>query len=309
VVKPAPQTTLVTRQLVGLGHEAGVPRGAVKVLAGDREVGVGLISHPQVRAVAFTGSTAVGRSIGVHAADGVKGAWLELSGKSASVVFADADLKTALSASLRASVITAGQTCMACTRVLVHASRYEEAVSFLTERAGQLVVGDPRKEATALGLLISQGLFEKVRRYLEIAAADGTITTGGQPAHPDGLPGWFLTPTIVTGLPASSPVIQEDIFGPVLSVEPFMTEDEAVALANVTPYGLATAVWRSSVDTAWRAARCIQAGTVWVNEYNRNSQEIPSGGYKLSGLGRTRGIEGLEEFTELQNIHFSVGGR
>jgi betaine-aldehyde dehydrogenase len=306
VVKPAPQTTLVTQQLVELGYRAGVPREAVSVVVGGGEVGAALISKPLVRAVAFTGSTSVGRSIGKLAADGVKRALLELGGKSASVIFADADLPTALSTSLSAAVVTAGQMCMACTRILVQSSRYDEAVSYLTERAATLTVGDPRRDDTTLGPLISHAQFEKVRHYLDIAAKDGTVV-GGEPVHPDGLPGHFLTPAVVTGLPVTSAVVQDDIFGPVLSVESFDTEEEGIALANATPYGLAAAVWTSSLDTAWRASRKIQAGSVWINGYNRNVPEIPSGGYKLSGLGRTRGIEGIEEFTELKHIHFSVG--
>ncbi|MCW8379719.1 aldehyde dehydrogenase family protein [Streptomyces justiciae] len=306
VVKPAPQTTLVTRQLVELGYRAGVPVGAVSVIAGGAAAGAMLIGDPLVRAVAFTGSTSAGRSIGKLAADGVKRALLELGGKSASLVFADADLPTALATSLSAAVVTAGQMCMACTRILVHASRYDEAVAFLTERAATLVVGDPRKEATTLGPLVSRAHFDKVRHYLDIAAKDGTVS-GGEQVHPDGLPGYFLTPAVVTGLPVTSAVVQDDIFGPVLSVEPFDKEEEGIALANATPYGLAAAVWTSDLNTAWRAGRRIQAGSVWINGYQRNAPEIPSGGYKLSGLGRTRGIEGVEEFTELKHIHFSVG--
>lgn len=307
VVKPAPQTTLVTQQLVELGHRAGVPGPAVSVVAGGSDVGERLIGHPLVRAVAFTGSTSVGRTIGKLAADGVKRTLLELGGKSASVIFSDADLEAALSTSLSASVVTAGQMCMACTRLLVHATHYEESVDYLARHAPQLTVGDPRQEITKLGPLISRAQFDKVRRYVDVAAQDGEIVSGGRQVHPDGLAGYFLTPAIVTGLPASSAVVQDDIFGPVLSVERFDTEEEAVALANATPYGLAAAVWTSSLDTAFRVGRRIQAGSVWVNGYNRNTPEIPSGGFKHSGLGRTRGIEGIEQFTELKHIHFAVG--
>ncbi|RBM17734.1 aldehyde dehydrogenase [Prauserella sp. PE36] len=309
VVKPAPQTTLVTRQLVELGYRAGVPRDAVSIVVGGGEVGEALVGHDTVRAVAFTGSTGVGRAIGRLAADGVKQTLLELGGKSASVVFADADLETALSTSLKAGVVTAGQMCMACTRILVQAPRYDEAVVRLTELAADLTVGDPRKETTTLGPLISRTQFDKVRHYLDVAATDGTIVTGGEAVHPDGLPGHFLTPALVTGLPVDSAVVQEDIFGPVISVESFDTVEDGVALANATPFGLAAAVWTSDIDTAWQASRRIRAGSVWVNGYNRNAPEIPSGGHKLSGLGRTRGVEGIEQFTELKNIHFSTGGR
>lgn len=307
VIKPAPQTTLVTQQIVELGYQAGVPREAMSVVVGGGEVGEALVANPLVRAVAFTGSTAVGRSIGKLAADGVKRALLELGGKSASVVFADADLPKALANSLSAAVVNAGQMCMACTRILVQSSRYDEAVAYLVDRAANLTIGNPRRDNTALGPLISRAQFDKVRHYLDVAATDGTIVTGGEQVNPEGLPGYFLSPAIVTGLPVTSAVVQNDIFGPVLSVESFETEEEAIALANATPYGLADAVWTGSVDTAWRVARRMQAGSVWINGYNLKSPEIPSGGYKLSGLGRTRGIEGIEQFTELKHIHFSIG--
>lgn len=309
VVKPAPQTSPITLRLVELGHAAGMPRDAVSVVVGDHAVGEHLVAHPLVRVVAFTGSTEVGRKIGRLAADGFKRTLLELGGKGVSIVFPDADLSSALSTSFAASVSSAGQMCTACTRILVHVSRIDEAVKHLKAQAQQVVVGDPRKDATQVGPLISHAHLAKVARYLEIASADGEVVCGGERIMPEGLPGHFVTPAIVTGLPTTSPVVQEDIFGPVLTVEAYHDEDEAIDLANATPYGLTAAVWTASLDTAVRAGRKIQAGTVWVNGYNKNSSEIPSGGVKSSGLGRTRGIESIEEFTVLKNIHFSVQER
>jgi aldehyde dehydrogenase (NAD+) len=195
---------------------------------------------------------------------------------------------------------------MACTRILVHSSCLDETLKHLEDQASQIVVGDPYGDQTQVGPLISQPHLEKVLGYLEIARAEGEIVCGGEQIQPDGLPGHFLTPAIVTGLPISSPVVQDDIFGPVLSVETYDDENQAIALANATPYGLAASVWTTSLDTAMAAGRRIEAGTVWINGYNKNTAEMPSGGVKNSGLGRTRGIEGIEEFTVLKNIHLSL---
>ncbi|KDE97281.1 Glycine betaine aldehyde dehydrogenase [uncultured Mycobacterium sp.] len=306
VVKPAPQTSPVTLRLIEIGHTSGIPQEAVSVVVGDREVGENLVQHPQVRTVAFTGSTAVGRTIARLAADGLKRTLLELGGKGTSIVLPDADIPAALSASLAASVITAGQMCMACTRILVHSSCFERAVKYLEAEAGKLIVGDPREHGTQVGPLISANQLAKVGSYLEIARDEGKIVCGGTRIQPGGLPGHFVTPAIVTGLAPTSAVIQDDIFGPVLSVESYDEESEAVALANATAYGLATAVWTTSLDTAMRVGRKIAAGTVWINGYSKNTPELPSGGVKNSGLGRTRGIEGMEEFTVLKSIHFSL---
>lgn len=306
VIKPAPQTSLLTLQLVGLGHDAGVPRDAVSVVIGDEAVGQHLVQHPLIRAVAFTGSTQVGRKIAHLAADGFKRTLLELGGKGVSVVLPDADLPTALSRSFAASVSSAGQMCTACTRVLVHSSCFDQAIKHLETEARSVVVGDPSKDATQVGPLISHAQLAKVTRYLEIASTEGEIICGGSRIQPDSLPGYFLTPAVVTGLSPTSRVIQDDIFGPVLTVETYHDEDEAIALANATPFGLTAAVWTNSIDAAMRAARRIQAGTIWINGYNKNTTEIPSGGMKDSGLGRTRGIEAIEEFTELKNIHLSI---
>jgi acyl-CoA reductase-like NAD-dependent aldehyde dehydrogenase len=308
VVKPAPQASLITLRLVELGHRAGLPKGAVSVVVGDQVIGEHLVAHPLVRAVAFTGSSEGGRAIGRIAADGFKHTLLELGGKSVSIVFPDADLSEALTTSLAASVNSAGQECTACTRVLVHSSCLDQAVKHLAVQAQQIMVGDPRNDATQVGPLISRAHLARVAHYLELASADGEVVHGGEQIHPDGLPGYFLTPAIIAGVPTTSPVVQDDIFGPVLTVEAYEDEQEAIALANATRFGLTAAVWTASLDTALRAGRKIQAGTVWINGYNKKATEIPSGGMKNSGLGRTRGVEGIEEFTVLKNIHMSIHG-
>lgn len=306
LVKPAPQTTLVTRRVLELGREAGLPPDVVRLLVGGGEVGHAAVTHPAVRAVAFTGSTAVGRRIAKAAADGFKRTLLELGGKAASVIFADADLDAAVTRSLLASVVTSGQMCMACTRVLVERPVYADVLDRLVHGAAALRVGNPAEEETQVGPLVSPAHGERVERYLDLARREADVATGGERVHPPGLAGYFLTPAVVTGVAADSPLVQDDIFGPVLLVEPFDTETDAIAGANATPFGLVSAVWTSSLGRAWRVGRALRAGTVWVNGFNKSYAEMPSGGYGFSGWGRTRGIEGFEQFTELKHLHFTV---
>jgi aldehyde dehydrogenase (NAD+) len=219
------------------------------------------------------------------------------------VVFADTDVPRAVETLLPSIIITAGQMCMACTRILVQRPLFEEVRERLLEGLGEMRIGDPRDERTRVGPLISAGQRARVERYL---SRGGATVLGGERVQPDGLPGHFLTPAVVTDVDVQSPIVQEDIFGPVVTLETFDTEQHAIKLANATPYGLASSVWTSDIDRAWRMSRAIEAGTVWVNGYNRSYPEMPSGGYKLSGVGRTRGVAGLELFTELKHVHFSL---
>jgi betaine-aldehyde dehydrogenase len=306
LVKPAPQTTLVTERVLALGREAGVPADVLHLVVGGARTGHAAISHPAVRAVAFTGSTHVGTQIMRSAAEGMKRPLLELGGKGASVVFADADLDAAVAAAVAAAVITAGQMCMACTRVLVDRRVYAEVLERMAAGVRALRVGDPVDDATQVGPLISPAAGERVAAQLAAAASHVRIVAGGQRMQVDGLAGYFLSPTVVTDLAPDSPLVQEDLFAPVVTVEAFDDEAQAVRLANATPYGLAAGVWTSDVGRAWRVARAIEAGTVWVNGWNKSYPEMPSGGYKSSGMGRTRGVEGIEQFTDLKHIHFSV---
>ncbi len=306
VVKPSPQTSLVTQRVIELGYAAGLPANVVNLVFGDAEVGQAMVTHKKVAAVAFTGSTSVGREIARLAASGPKRTLLELGGKGASVIFADANLEEAVGQSVASAVITSGQMCMACTRILVEQSVFPEVLDQLVAKVRSLSVGDPAQSGTDLGPLISRAQFDKVSNYLVAARQEGTVVVGGERVQPVGTVGYFITPAIVIGLEPQSSVIQDDIFGPVISVESFGSETAAINLANCTEYGLATAVWTNDVGRAWRVARSVSAGTVWVNGYNRNYPEIAAGGLKASGLGRSRGIEGVEEFTDLKHIHFSL---
>jgi betaine-aldehyde dehydrogenase len=306
VIKPSPQTAAVTARAVALGHEVGVPEDVVQVVIGDRLVGDALVRHPLIRAVSFTGSSDVGRHIMAAAAADLTRPLLELGGKGVAVVFGDSDVERACDAILSAAFITAGQMCMACTRVLVDKSVLRRVTQRIVEGTARLRVGDPRSEDTDIGPLISPTHARRVTGVLDEARRSATVLTGGLQLHPAGLPGGFVSPAVVTDLDPDSPLVQTDVFGPAVTIEPFDDEDEAVAAANATPFGLVGAVWTSDVNRAWRVAGAIDAGTVWVNGYNKSYPEMPSGGFKASGLGRTRGIEGLEQFSEVKNVHFSL---
>jgi betaine-aldehyde dehydrogenase len=306
VVKPSPQTVHVTNRVVALGHRAGVPVDALQVVPGGADVGSALVRHPGTAAVAITGSTAAGQAVLRDAAETMTRPLLELGGKASMLVLPDADLEAALTAAGRASVITSGQMCMACTRVLVHQDQLSRAQELLAAGLTHLAPADPRDRSAALGPLIGPAALEKVTGYLDLARRDARLVTGGEEVHPDGLPGHFLTPALVTDVEVSSPLVQEDIFGPVLMLESYASEDDAVALSNATPFGLAASVWSGDTGRALGIARRLKAGTVWVNGYNRSYAEMPSGGMRMSGLGRTRGLEGLEQFTELKHIHLSL---
>lgn len=306
LVKPSPQTTHVTHRVVELGRRAGVPVDVLQVLPGGADVGSALVRHPGTAAVAITGSTAAGQAVLRDAAETMTRPLLELGGKASMLVMPDGDLRAALAAASRASVITSGQMCMACTRVLVHQDQVGEAERILRQAVAAMAPTNPLNPAAALGPLIGAAAMEKVSGYLDLARKEARLVTGGEQVHPDGLPGHFLTPALVTDVAVTSPLVQDDIFGPVLMLEPYSTPDHGIELSNATPFGLAASVWSRDISRAMSVARQLKAGTVWVNGYNRSYAEMPSGGMRMSGLGRTRGLEGLEQFTELKHIHLSL---
>ncbi|TDC40358.1 aldehyde dehydrogenase [Micromonospora sp. 15K316] len=305
LVKPAPQTSLVTSRVLALGRAAGLPDDVAHLVVGGTEVGRAAVSHPLVRAVAFTGSTAVGTEILQATGAGMKRTLLELGGKGALVICADADVPAAVAAAVRAAVVTAGQMCMACTRVLVARPAYRNVLERLTDGLDSIRVGHPGDPTTDMGPLVSPAAGERLGQTLADARLRHDVH-GGQQVHLDGLPGYFVRPAVVTVVTPESPIVQRELFAPVVTVEPFDDDSEAVRLVNATDYGLAASVWTRDVHRAWRIARGIEAGTVWVNGYNHSYPETPSGGFKSSGIGRTRGLVGVEQFTELKHIHFAV---
>jgi acyl-CoA reductase-like NAD-dependent aldehyde dehydrogenase len=306
LVKPAPQTVHVTQRVIALGHRAGVPAEVLQCLPGGVDVGAALVRHPATAAVAITGSTQAGQAVMRDAADTMTRPLLELGGKASTLVLPDGDLETALESAARAAVVTSGQMCMACTRVLVHQDQLRDAEKLLRDAFSSMSPGDPRKPGTRFGPLISEQAMAKVSGFVDLARDSARLVVGGHQVHPDGLPGHFLTPALVTDVDVESPLVTEDIFGPLLTLESYADEAQAVELANATPFGLAASVWSRDLSRAMSSARGIKAGTVWVNGYNRSYGEMPSGGMRMSGLGRTRGVEGLEQFTELKHIHLSV---
>ncbi|GAB2925873.1 aldehyde dehydrogenase family protein [Nonomuraea fastidiosa] len=306
VLKPSEVTPLNAFVLADVMHEAGVPAGVFNLVSGTGpEAGEALAGHPQVDMVSFTGSTRAGRRVAELAAAGVKRTALELGGKSANVLLDDLDdaaFEDAVRKGVAACYLNSGQTCSALTRLLVPRERLEQAERVAADEASTYTVGDPRDPATRLGPLVSDVQRERVRDHLRSAAEDGaTVLTGG-PDAPDGLErGFYVRPTVLTGVTPEARVAQEEIFGPVLVILPYDGEDQAVRIANGTAYGLAAGVRGADPERAYRVARRLRAGQISVNDGAHNGL-APFGGYKQSGYGREYGRFGLEEFLTTTSI-------
>ncbi len=307
VVKPASFTpAIVIEALALLAADQDLPTGIASAVAGSgATVGDRLVGHDLVQMIAFTGDSVTGINVMKRAADGLKKVSLELGGKSPNIVFADANLDKALAGAEHAIFSGAGQICTAGSRLLVEDSVHDEFVERLAERAKSMRVGDGLEPQTEMGPLVSAGQKESVLSYIEVGRADGTLVAGGTPL--DEAPydkGHFVGPTIVTDLKPDSRLLSEEVFGPVLAVQRFATEEEAVTLANGTEYGLACGLWTSNLDRAWRVGRAVEAGTIWINTYHHFYGETEVGGFKRSGIGRQQGVEGLLEFTETKHLNF-----
>jgi aldehyde dehydrogenase (NAD+) len=303
VLKPSEVAPLSAYVLVEAAVEAGLPAGVLNLVPGTGPVaGEAVAAHPDVDMVSFTGSTRAGRRVSEVAAGTVKRVALELGGKSANVILDDADLVAAVKVGLANCFINAGQTCTAWTRMLVPAARHDEAVGLAVAGTEKYAVGDPLADGTRIGPLVTAAQRDRVRGYIERGVAEGaTLATGGA-EPPDGLDrGWFVRPTVFAGVRPDATIAQEEIFGPVLSVLPYSDEDEAVEIANGTPYGLAGAVWSADQDRAVAVARRLRTGQVDVNG-GRFNPVAPFGGYKQSGTGRELGRYGLEEFLEVKSL-------
>jgi aldehyde dehydrogenase (NAD+)/betaine-aldehyde dehydrogenase len=307
VLKPDPQTPLTAIRLAELATEVGFPAGAVNVVAGDGPTtGAYLVRHPGVDKVAFTGSTRTGGEIMRLASDPVKRITLELGGKSPNLVFADADLASAIPSSAWSIFYAAGQSCEARSRLLVEASIYDDVVSKLGEHAGAIRVGDPLDPETQMGSLISQAHRDRVHGFVERGTGEGAeVVTGG--SLPEG-PGAFYPPTVVAAT-NDLEIAQEEVFGPVVTVTPFEDEKEAIRLANDVRYGLMATVWTGDPARGHRLAARIKAGTVGINMPYTAFPGIPFGGYKQSGFGRELGIETLDLYLETKSVIVSTGSR
>ena len=305
VHKPAETTPLSALKIAALLAEAGLPEGVLNVVTGPgAELGQAMVAHPKVDKVTFTGSTAIGQSIVRSAADTLKKVTLELGGKSANIVFADAYLDQAVEDAFWAGFFNAGQVCVAGSRLLVQRAVYEEVAGRLAERAAGVVPGDPLDPATYFGPLGHEGQYRKVGEYVEVGVAEGArLAAGGTAYHSEQQPkGLYYRPTVFTDADNSMRIAQEEIFGPVLTVIPFDTEEDAVALANGTPYGLASGVHTRDVKRAHRVAKALKAGTCWVNTYTQFDSAMPMGGYKSSGYGRELGPETMESYTQTKSV-------
>lgn len=308
VAKPSEVAPISILRFARLLAEAGVPDGVFNTVSGSRpEVGQWLVSSPHVDKVTFTGSEGVGAKVAASAGAHLADVALELGGKSANIVFADADLDAAVNGLLAGIFAAGGQTCIAGSRALIHESVYEDVLQRVVKRARDIRLGDPRDTATDMGPLASAAQFEKVSRYCELARERGIdIRCGGEPAEQGG---WFFPATVLADVPDEHPVWCEEIFGPVLACQPFSTDEQAYARANALPYGLAAGVWTRDVQRAFAAVRHLQAGSVWVNAYRTLSASMPFGGFKRSGHGRENGIEGLREFLQPKAVWFETEGR
>jgi aminomuconate-semialdehyde/2-hydroxymuconate-6-semialdehyde dehydrogenase len=307
VAKPSEETPGTSTLLAEVMQEAGVPNGVYNVVHGfgPDSAGEFLTTHPGVDAITFTGESATGSAIMRAAADKVKGLSFELGGKNAAIIFDDADMNAAIDGTVRSVFSNCGQVCLCSERVYVHESLFDEFVRRLKERAEKLQIGWPQDEHTDIGPLISTEHREKVLSYYQLARDEGAtiVTGGGVPEFGDERDGGaWIEPTILIGLPETARCVREEIFGPVCHIATFATDDEAVALANDSDYGLAAAVWTTSLSRAHNVARRIDAGIVWVNTWYLRDLRTPFGGVKLSGIGREGGMHSLDFYSEPTNI-------
>lgn len=305
VLKPSEVAPLAAYELADIFHETGLPAGVFNLVSGTGPVtGAAIAGHPGIDAVSFTGSAAAGRRVAEAAAATVKRVTLELGGKSANVILPDADLATAVKVGVAKAFTNSGQTCNALTRMLVHEDAYDEAVGYAAKNAERYLTGDPLAEGIRLGPLVSAAQRDRVRGFIEQGLTEGARMVVGGPQPPAGLDhGYFVQPTVFADVRPDMMIAQEEIFGPVLSVLGYSSEDEAVQIANGTRYGLAASVWSADQDHAVSVARKLRAGQVEVNGGAFNVA-APFGGFGQSGYGRELGVAGLEEFLEVKALQF-----
>jgi aminomuconate-semialdehyde/2-hydroxymuconate-6-semialdehyde dehydrogenase len=307
VVKPSEETPATATLLAEVMNEVGIPRGVYNVLHGfgPGSAGEAIATHPGVAAITFTGESATGAAIMKASAPYVRRVSFELGGKNPAIVFADADFEAAVAGVARSTFSNCGQVCLCSERVYVERPIFDRFVDALKVEAERLVIGDPRQEGVTMGPLISRAHREKVLQYYRLAEQEGAmvVTGGGVPAlGPELDAGAYIEPSIWTGLSESARCVSEEIFGPCCHIQPFDADDEAVAMANDSAYGLCAAVWTRDLSRAHLVARRIETGMVWVNTWFLRDLRTPFGGTKLSGIGREGGVHSVEFYTELKNV-------
>jgi betaine-aldehyde dehydrogenase len=308
IFKPAELTPVTAAVLAEVYTEAGLPPGVFNVVQGDGRTGQMLVRHPGVAKVSLTGEVGTGRRVMADAAATLKHVTLELGGKSPLVLFGDADLANAVTAAMLANFYTQGEVCSNGTRVFVHESIHDEFLARLAARTRELRIGDPMDPATQVGALISREHMEKVLEFIAEGRRTARLVCGGNRARPAGFEdGNFVEPTVFADCTDDCRIVQEEIFGPVMSVLRFEGEDEVVARANATPFGLAAGVFTRDLARAHRVAARLQAGVCWINNYNITPVEVPFGGVKQSGLGRENGLAAIEHYTQVKTVYVELG--
>jgi aminomuconate-semialdehyde/2-hydroxymuconate-6-semialdehyde dehydrogenase len=306
IAKPSELTPMTAFLFSKLCIEAGLPAGVLNIVHGlGNKVGQAIVEHPSVSAISFTGGTVTGKTIAATAAPMFKKLSLELGGKNPNIIFADCDFEHAVSTSINSSFSNQGEICLCGSRILVERSLYEKFVSEFVKRTKELVVGDPLDESTRMGALVSEGHMNKVLSYIELAKKEGgqilcggnRITISGRCAN-----GYFVEPTVIVGLDQHCRTNQEEIFGPVVTIMPFDSEDEAISYANSNTYGLSVTIWTENLKRAHRVAHQIKSGIIWINCWLLRDLRTPFGGMKQSGVGREGGWEALKFFTEAKNV-------
>ncbi|MCE2518056.1 MAG: betaine-aldehyde dehydrogenase [Alphaproteobacteria bacterium] len=308
ILKPSEMTPIVSNRIVEIMEEAGLPKGLMNVIQGDHTIGTAICEHPGIAKVSLTGGVATGKKIMAQSADSLKRVTLELGGKAPLILFEDCDLDKAAATAMEANFYTAGEVCSNATRVFVHRDIAGEILARMKAMTEEMTVGDPMSEDVQMGALISENHLKKVLGYVEKGVTEGAeLITGGKRVHPQGFEGgYFMEPTIMSGCSDDMTIVREEIFGPVMSVLIFDSEEEAIERANATHFGLGAGLFTKDLSRAHRVADQLEAGNVWVNTYNLIPPDMPFGGAKQSGFGRESSLYAFESYSDIRATYIAL---